>query len=74
MSLLKKILFGTLLGSEKRSQMPSYLRDMPQTGTRRERWVCMFCGRHTYHCGRPPANFGGPCKNSPYGTHRYEEG
>lgn len=73
MGLLKKLLLGPVLGADKKPQMPSYLRDTEPTYKRRQRWVCIFCGRHTYHCGRPPANFGGPCKNSPYGTHRYEE-
>ncbi len=74
MGLLKKLLLGSILGSDSSPRMPSYLNDAPQTSTRRERWVCIFCGRHTYYCGRPPANFGGKCKNSPYGTHRYERG
>ena len=74
MGLLKKILLGSVLGADKSPKMPSYLRNMPDTTTRRERWVCIFCGKHTHHCGRPSPKWGGLCRNSPYGTHRYEEG
>lgn len=80
MGLLGKGLLGLLLGSDNRGkQMPSYLRNQPETYGQRESagswWECAYCGKRVHNTGknRPPVSFGGGCKSSPYGSHLFRE-
>lgn len=76
MGLLKKLLLGPVLGADKRPQMPSYLRDTNDSYERKSRfhkYHCIFCGKIITVSGVPNARTGGPCSNSPFGTHRWEE-
>lgn len=77
MSLLGKGLLGLLLGGSKSEpSMPSYLRNASgsyQPRSRFKRYHCAYCGKFVSTSGIPNCKTGGPCRNSPYGTHYYME-
>lgn len=78
MGLLGKGLVGLLLGGGNKSgnSMPSYSRSSSgsyQTKSRFTRYHCAYCGKMVSTSGTPNCKTGGPCRNSPYGTHLYLE-
>ena len=76
MGLLKKLLLGPILGADKRPQMPSYLRNAEPSYERKsrfKRYHCIYCGKTITVSSTPTAKTGGPCPNSPYGTHYWQE-
>lgn len=76
MGLLKKLLLGPILGADKQPQMPSYLRGAADSYDRTSRfqtYCCVFCGKTINVSGTPTAKTGGPCRNSPYGTHYWQK-
>lgn len=70
MGLLGKVILGAMLNNaRKNSDMSSGNQSNVQRG-----YECRYCGRRLKKYGpRPLPTQHGTCKNSPYGTHYWDE-
>ena len=72
MGLLAKGLVGLLFGGSGNNGKGGY-GSYPSGGHSAPIWECRYCGRKNGSFARPSANKFGKCKNSPYGTHYWEQ-
>ena len=74
MGLLGKGLLGLLLGGgNNKNRMPEYLRNSQNTYSQTKRYQCIYCGAKMSGGRTPSPRACGPCRNSPYGTHLWQE-
>lgn len=69
MGLLGKVLFGAMLNNASKNNSMS----SGSQSNGYKRYECRYCGIRRNLRSRPSPKLYGPCKNSPYGTHYWDE-
>lgn len=73
MGLFGKGLVGAIVKSVDNRNRRNAYASMMSNARECKRWECRYCGMRHGDFSRPRANYGGKCKNSPYGTHYWDE-